>query len=102
MNSDVDVWESGVLDEKAMFLLCGEADFKLPAQSVILDRKIKASVNPKTLLALKLLRHRFQLVRGDGEQKYSMQTSKTDRSVDVLVCRSIVETAFQSEDEESI
>ncbi|KAG0148747.1 hypothetical protein CROQUDRAFT_669777 [Cronartium quercuum f. sp. fusiforme G11] len=56
------VWESGVVDEKAIFLLCGEADFKLPAQSVILDRKIKASMNPKTLLALKLLRQRFQLL----------------------------------------
>ncbi|PLW22095.1 hypothetical protein PCASD_17739 [Puccinia coronata f. sp. avenae] len=54
------VWESGVVNEKAIFLLCGEADFKMPAESVIIDRKIKASMNPKTLLTLKILRQRFQ------------------------------------------
>jgi ATP-dependent RNA helicase DHX29 len=57
-----DVWESGVVNEKAIFLLCGEADFKMPAESVIIDRKIKASMNPKTLLTLKILRQRFQQV----------------------------------------
>lgn len=54
------IWESGVVNEKAIFLLCGEADFKIPAQSVIIDRKIKASMNPKTLLTVKLLRQKFQ------------------------------------------
>lgn len=54
------VWESGVVDEKAIFLLCGEADFKLCAHSVTLDSKIKASMTPKTLLSLKILRQRFQ------------------------------------------
>ncbi|KAI7942024.1 hypothetical protein MJO28_012051 [Puccinia striiformis f. sp. tritici] len=54
------IWESGVVNEKAIFLLCGEADFKMPAESVIIDRKIKASMNPKTLLTLKILRQRFQ------------------------------------------
>jgi ATP-dependent RNA helicase DHX29 len=57
-----DIWESGVVNEKAIFLLCGEADFKIPAESVIIDRKIKASMNPKTLLTLKILRQRFQQV----------------------------------------
>ncbi|MBW0460887.1 hypothetical protein O181_000602 [Austropuccinia psidii MF-1] len=54
------VWESGTIDEKAVFLLCGDADFKTTAQTVIIDRKIKASTDPKTLISLKLLRHHFQ------------------------------------------
>ncbi|OAV97579.1 hypothetical protein PTTG_09819, partial [Puccinia triticina 1-1 BBBD Race 1] len=65
-----DVWESGVVNEKAIFLLCGEADFKMPAESVIIDRKIKASMNPKTLLALKILRQRFQQKFNQHQQRW--------------------------------
>ncbi|KAA1118256.1 hypothetical protein PGTUg99_000402 [Puccinia graminis f. sp. tritici] len=75
-----DIWESGVVNEKAIFLLCGEADFKIPAESVIIDRKIKASMNPKTLLTLKILRQRFQqlfnLKMKNPSQKFNQQQQR--------------------------
>ncbi|KAA1089616.1 hypothetical protein PGT21_024996 [Puccinia graminis f. sp. tritici] len=74
------IWESGVVNEKAIFLLCGEADFKIPAESVIIDRKIKASMNPKTLLTLKILRQRFQqlfnLKMKNPSQKFNQQQQR--------------------------
>lgn len=76
-------WESSPIDDLAMFLLCGDADFKvrflsfpkrrllisinrfvlalyqLSSNSAFLDRKIKFNVAPKTNMALKLLRARL-------------------------------------------
>ncbi|KAH9810275.1 P-loop containing nucleoside triphosphate hydrolase protein, partial [Melampsora americana] len=80
------VWESGVVDEKAIFLLCGEADFKLCAQAVILDSKIKASMNPKTLLSLKILRQRFQALFNQKMKNPSKPFSeKQQRWFDLIV-----------------
>ncbi|PWN49201.1 putative DNA/RNA helicase [Violaceomyces palustris] len=51
-------WETGLVDIKPLLLLCGDADFKLSSSSIYLDRqKLRLQVpDPKTLLALKLLR----------------------------------------------
>ncbi|KAG8913919.1 hypothetical protein FRC01_004323 [Tulasnella sp. 417] len=50
------VWETGPVDSLALVLLCGDAEFKCVANCVIIDRKIKFILSPKTLLALKRLR----------------------------------------------
>ncbi|KAF9512352.1 hypothetical protein BS47DRAFT_1330374 [Hydnum rufescens UP504] len=57
-------WETGPVDDLAMFLLCGDADFKLSSNSAVLDRKIKFATTPKTNLALKILRDRLGTVLG--------------------------------------
>jgi len=53
------VWDSGAVDDRAVYLLCGTADFQLAAHSLALDRKIKVQLEPKTALALRLLRRQF-------------------------------------------
>ncbi|OCF60762.1 DEAH box polypeptide 36 [Kwoniella mangroviensis CBS 10435] len=53
-------WETGPVDDKALALLCGDiADFRIPASSLHLDRKIRYHVSPKTAIAIKLLREQF-------------------------------------------
>ncbi|GAA5943107.1 hypothetical protein JCM1841_003894 [Sporobolomyces salmonicolor] len=53
------VWESGSVDERAVYLLCGNADFQLPAHSLSIDRKIKTRLEPKTAIAMKVLRQQW-------------------------------------------
>lgn len=69
-------WEVGPVDDRALVLLCGDqSDFRvsqpygygivaelrhqLSASSFQIDRKIKYRIEPKTLLAIKLLRERL-------------------------------------------
>ncbi|GAA6012163.1 hypothetical protein JCM10207_005153 [Rhodosporidiobolus poonsookiae] len=55
------IWESGGVDERAVYLLCGNADFQLPAHSINVDRKIRTRLyDPKTLLAIKILREKWR------------------------------------------
>ncbi|KIK71157.1 hypothetical protein GYMLUDRAFT_66365 [Collybiopsis luxurians FD-317 M1] len=49
-------WETSPLDDMAMLLLCGEAEFKLISNSAFIDRKVKFQIAPKTNIALKYLR----------------------------------------------
>ncbi|KAF9068099.1 P-loop containing nucleoside triphosphate hydrolase protein [Rhodocollybia butyracea] len=49
-------WETGPVDDMAMLLLCGEADFKLISNATFIDRKVKFQIAPKTNIALKFLR----------------------------------------------
>lgn len=49
-------WETGPVEDLSLLLLCGDAEFKLLADSVFLDRKIRYSVSPKASVALKYLR----------------------------------------------
>ncbi|KII93254.1 hypothetical protein PLICRDRAFT_35442 [Plicaturopsis crispa FD-325 SS-3] len=49
-------WETSPVDDMAMLLLCGEADFKLVSNSAFIDRKIKFQISPKAGVALKHLR----------------------------------------------
>ncbi|BGO98493.1 hypothetical protein NBRC10513v2_002888 [Rhodotorula toruloides] len=55
------VWESGSVDERAVYLLCGNADFQLPAHSISVDRKIRTHFeDPKTAIAVKVLREKWK------------------------------------------
>ncbi|KAJ7706044.1 P-loop containing nucleoside triphosphate hydrolase protein [Mycena rosella] len=49
-------WETGPVDDLALLLLCGDADFKLVSNAAFIDRKIKYQMSPKVLLVLKHLR----------------------------------------------
>ncbi|SNX81910.1 probable DNA/RNA helicase (DEAD/H box family II) [Melanopsichium pennsylvanicum] len=51
-------WETGLMDDKVVYLLCGEGEFRLAANSLYIDRmRVRiASGDPKTLVALKTLR----------------------------------------------
>ncbi|KAJ7727845.1 P-loop containing nucleoside triphosphate hydrolase protein [Mycena maculata] len=49
-------WETAPVDDLAMLLLCGDADFKLISNAAFIDRKIKFQVSPKCNIALKFLR----------------------------------------------
>ncbi|KAM0788761.1 hypothetical protein ACM66B_002852 [Microbotryomycetes sp. NB124-2] len=53
------VWESGSVDERAVYLLCGNADFQLPAHTISIDRKVKTRLDPKSTIALKVLRQKW-------------------------------------------
>ncbi|GAA5855636.1 hypothetical protein JCM8547_001627 [Rhodosporidiobolus lusitaniae] len=55
------IWESGGVDERAVYLLCGNSDFQLPAHTLSIDRKIRTRLyDPKTLLAIKILRDKWR------------------------------------------
>ncbi|KAI0757146.1 P-loop containing nucleoside triphosphate hydrolase protein [Daedaleopsis nitida] len=49
-------WETGPVEDMALLLLCGDAEFKLMADSAAIDRKVRFRITPKTSVALKLLR----------------------------------------------
>ncbi|KAJ7361605.1 P-loop containing nucleoside triphosphate hydrolase protein [Mycena albidolilacea] len=49
-------WETGPVDDVALVLLCGDADFKLVSNAAFIDRKVKFQVPPKCNIALKFLR----------------------------------------------
>ncbi|KAI8995492.1 P-loop containing nucleoside triphosphate hydrolase protein [Trametes punicea] len=50
-------WETGPVDDMALLLLCGDAEFKLMADTAAIDRKVRFRVQPKASIALKLLRN---------------------------------------------
>ncbi|GAA5869867.1 hypothetical protein JCM3774_000517 [Rhodotorula dairenensis] len=55
------IWDSGAVDELAVHLLCGNADFQLPAQSISIDRKIRTRLeDPKSALAIRFLREKWR------------------------------------------
>ena len=51
-------WETGLMDDKAVYMLCGDGEFRLASNSLYIDRqRIRiASADPKSLAALKTLR----------------------------------------------
>ncbi|KAK2461815.1 hypothetical protein APHAL10511_006278 [Amanita phalloides] len=49
-------WETGPVDDISVALLCGESDFKVISDTLMIDRKIRFQVAPRTNIALKLLR----------------------------------------------
>ncbi|KAI0335964.1 P-loop containing nucleoside triphosphate hydrolase protein [Cubamyces sp. BRFM 1775] len=50
-------WETGPVEDMALLLLCGDAEFKLMAHTASIDRKVRFRVQPKASIALKLLRN---------------------------------------------
>ncbi|KAB5592302.1 ATP-dependent DEAH-box RNA helicase [Ceratobasidium theobromae] len=51
--------ETGPANDFALILLCGDCEFKVASELVIVDRKLKYQVPGKTILALKALRSRL-------------------------------------------
>ncbi|KAI0824200.1 P-loop containing nucleoside triphosphate hydrolase protein [Trametes gibbosa] len=49
-------WETGPVEDMALLLLCGDAEFKLMADTAFIDRKVRFRIEPKASIALKLLR----------------------------------------------
>ncbi|KAI0670050.1 P-loop containing nucleoside triphosphate hydrolase protein [Trametes maxima] len=50
-------WETGPVEDMALLLLCGDAEFKLLADTASIDRKVRFRIQPKASIALKLLRN---------------------------------------------
>ncbi|KAI0778038.1 P-loop containing nucleoside triphosphate hydrolase protein [Trametes elegans] len=54
-------WETGPVEDMALLLLCGDAEFKhvsqLMADTAAIDRKVRFRIQPKVSIALKLLRN---------------------------------------------
>ncbi|KAI1797739.1 P-loop containing nucleoside triphosphate hydrolase protein [Ganoderma leucocontextum] len=55
-------WETGPVEDMALLLLCGDAEFKLMADSVGIDRKVRFHISPKASIALKLLRNNLSSI----------------------------------------
>jgi len=55
-------WETGPIDNLALLLLCGDSEVKLSSEAIILDRKIKFRVGPRSCIALKHLRDQFNTI----------------------------------------
>ncbi|PIL32118.1 hypothetical protein GSI_06824 [Ganoderma sinense ZZ0214-1] len=55
-------WETGPVEDMALLLLCGDAEFKLMADSVSIDRKVRFHIQPKASIALKLLRNNLSSI----------------------------------------
>ncbi|KAF8922394.1 P-loop containing nucleoside triphosphate hydrolase protein [Mucidula mucida] len=57
-------WETTPVESLALLLLCGDVEFKLLSDMVIIDRKTRFRVSPKTNIALKFLRSQLADVLG--------------------------------------
>ena len=90
------VWENGSVDEKAILLLCGEADIKLPAQSISLDRKIRYQATSKAAMSLKILRGQFQHLF-----QLRMKSPDTALSGEDAVWWELIEGTLKKEDAEA-
>jgi ATP-dependent RNA helicase DHX29 len=80
-------WETGPADDLALLLLCGESEFKLISDSVVIDRKIKLRISPKDNVALKYLRHHLGLLLAlqfRGKALTHSQLTWNDLSLTVL------------------
>ncbi|KAF8323290.1 P-loop containing nucleoside triphosphate hydrolase protein [Clavulina sp. PMI_390] len=93
------VWESGPVDDLAMFLLCGDADFKLSGNSAFLDRKIKFSAVPKSNMAIKILRTRLATVLSAQMRGKPLSAAQVQWSELALLVLSRVPVELDGEDE---
>ncbi|KAL4071050.1 P-loop containing nucleoside triphosphate hydrolase protein [Scleroderma citrinum] len=55
-------WETTPVDDLTLLLVCGECDFKLICDSVIVDRRIKYRLTPKANVAMKILRKQLSSI----------------------------------------
>lgn len=55
-------WETGPIDDLALVLLCGESEFKIQANMLSIDRKIRYQLTPKANVALKILRQHLTTI----------------------------------------
>lgn len=79
------------MDERAVLLLCGEADFKLPALSLSIDRKIKTAVGPKAAVSIRLLRSHFQHIFNQKMRNPSKPLTEEQQAWFDLVVEAIAE-----------
>ncbi|KDQ19932.1 hypothetical protein BOTBODRAFT_125441 [Botryobasidium botryosum FD-172 SS1] len=71
-------WETTPVDDLALLLLCGDAEFKLISDTAIIDRKIKFCVSPKDNIALKHLRgHLEQIIATQMKGKRLSESQET-------------------------
>ncbi|KAJ3558034.1 hypothetical protein NM688_g1149 [Phlebia brevispora] len=80
-------WETGPVDDLALLLLCGDPDFKLTSNSVLVDRKIRYRLEPKTNVALKYLRNQLGLLLAAqfrGESLANSQVPWHDIAITIL------------------
>ncbi|RXK37048.1 hypothetical protein M231_05636 [Tremella mesenterica] len=53
-------WEISPINEKTLIMMCGDQlDIKIPSSSLIIDRKLRYRLPPKTLVAVRILRDRL-------------------------------------------
>ncbi|RPD63094.1 P-loop containing nucleoside triphosphate hydrolase protein [Lentinus tigrinus ALCF2SS1-6] len=55
-------WETAPVEDMALLLLCGDAEFKLMADSASIDRKVRFRIPPKASIALKHLRNNLSTI----------------------------------------
>ncbi|KAG1716543.1 hypothetical protein ID866_595 [Astraeus odoratus] len=52
-------WEATPVDDLTILLVCGDIDFKLASDSVVVDRRIRYRLTPKANVAMKILRRQL-------------------------------------------
>uniref|UniRef100_D8PKN2 RNA helicase n=1 Tax=Schizophyllum commune (strain H4-8 / FGSC 9210) TaxID=578458 RepID=D8PKN2_SCHCM len=93
-------WETSPVDDMAIALLCGDQDFKLIANSLSIDRKIRFRVDPKVNIALKILRN--QLAANLSQQLKGKRLEGTQPQWQELAMMVLGKVKFEEEGQRSI
>ncbi|KAL1693102.1 P-loop containing nucleoside triphosphate hydrolase protein [Schizophyllum commune] len=93
-------WETSPVDDMAIALLCGDQDFKLIANSLSIDRKIRFRVEPKVNIALKILRN--QLAANLSQQLKGKRLEGTQPQWQELAMMVLGKVKFEEEGQRSI
>ncbi|SPO21176.1 probable DNA/RNA helicase (DEAD/H box family II) [Ustilago trichophora] len=82
-------WETGLMDDKAVYMFCGDGEFRLASNSLYIDRqRIRiASVDPKTLVALKTLREGLGRLMKASFRNPGKEWSEGQERLFELACR---------------
>ncbi|CBQ67989.1 probable DNA/RNA helicase (DEAD/H box family II) [Sporisorium reilianum SRZ2] len=82
-------WETGLMDDKAVYMLCGDGEFRLASNSLYVDRqRIRiASADPKTLVALKTLREGLGRLMKASSRSPGKEWTETQQRLFELACR---------------
>lgn len=82
-------WETGLMDDKAVYMLCGDGEFRLASNSLYIDRqRIRiASADPKTLVALKTLREGLGRLMKASFRNPGKEWSEGQERLFELACR---------------
>lgn len=81
-------WETGAIDDRALMMLCGEADFKFSAKSLYIDRqRIRTTFyDLKTALALRILRQRMTKLLQTSYRTPGKEWSQEDQELFAFAC----------------
>ncbi|EST06509.1 Helicase, C-terminal [Kalmanozyma brasiliensis GHG001] len=82
-------WETGLMDDKAVYMLCGDGEFRLASNSLYIDRqRIRiASADPKTLVALKTLREGLSKLMKASFRNPGQEWSEGQEKLFELACK---------------